>query len=291
MNVGAIANGLPPGSMPLLAGLIGLLVGSFLNVVVLRLPVMLERAWRLEAEATLAPETVAVDEPPFNLLRPGSRCPHCSQPILWWQNVPVLSWLWLRGRCASCAAPISVRYPLVELGTALLSAAVIAERGASAWSCALLVLLWSLIALALIDYDTTLLPDVITLPLLWVGLLLQTLLQPTFIDQSVWGAALGYGSLWSVYQLFKLATGKEGMGFGDFKLLAALGAWFGAWTLLPLILLSTITGAVIGIGLQLGGITQRGKPIPFGPFLATAGIVTLLLGPQRLLSWVLPGSA
>lgn len=291
MSFEALAAGIAPGSLPVFAGVIGLLVGSFLNVVVLRLPVMLERAWRIEALATLDPDAQTEAQPPFDLVRPGSRCPHCGQPIRWWQNIPVLSWLWLRGRCASCAAPISARYPLVELSTALLSAAVVADQGASLWSGALLVLLWCLIALALIDYDTTLLPDVITLPLLWLGLLLHALLHPEFLGQAIWGAALGYGSLWGVYQLFKLATGKEGMGYGDFKLLAALGAWFGAWALLPLVLLSAITGAVIGIALQLSGITQRGKPIPFGPFLAAAGILTLFLGPQRLLAWVLPGSA
>ncbi|MDE2119563.1 MAG: prepilin peptidase [Betaproteobacteria bacterium] len=273
------------GGVVLLAAVFGLLVGSFLNVLVLRLPVMLERGWRSEALATLElPEEHAE---PFDLLRPRSRCGACGHGITWWENIPVLSWLLLRARCSACGARISVRYPLVEIASAALAAALVAQHGLSAWSAGQVVLAWGLLALALIDLDTTLLPDGITLPLLWLGLLLHAWLHPEFLPDAVIGAAIGYASLWCVYQAFRLLTGKEGMGFGDFKLFALLGAWFGSLALLPIILLSAICGAVLGIVLQRIGALQRGRPIPFGPFLATAGLLCLFLGPQRLVGWVL----
>ncbi len=279
----------PADAFVLLAGLVGLLVGSFINVLVLRLPVMLQRAWADEAHAMLQPDAPAPTRERFDLLYPGSRCNACGTSIRWWQNVPVLSWLWLRGRCAACSAPISPRYPLVEATSALATAALVALHGLDAWTGGEALLLWGLIALALIDYDTTLLPDDLTLPLLWLGLLLHAWLAPQQLGSSVLGAALGYASLWTVYQGFKLATGKEGMGYGDFKLFAALGAWFGALALLPMVLLSALSGAVIGIALQLTGVTERGRPIPFGPFLAAAGLITLYAGPQTVIGWVLPG--
>ena len=270
------------------AGLFGLAVGSFLNVVIYRLPVMMERQWQADAHATLHPDGEVPPTERFDLAVPRSRCPSCGHAITWWENIPVLSFLFLRGRCSACGASISWRYPLVELTTALLSAAVVARWGASADSLGYIVLLWALITLALIDFDTTLLPDSITLPLLWLGLLWQVTLHPGQLSGAVWGAVVGYLSLWTVYQGFKLLTGKEGMGFGDFKLLAALGAWFGVAALLPIILLSSVCGAVIGIALQALKLTERGRPIPFGPFLAAAGILLLLIGPNTLVGLLLP---
>ena len=272
------------------AGLFGLAVGSFLNVVIYRLPVMMERQWHADAHATLHPEAQIQAAERFDLIAPRSRCPSCGHQIRWWENIPVLSYLILRGRCSSCHATISPRYPLVELITALLTAAVVVRWGASGDSLAYIVLLWALITLALIDFDTTLLPDSITLPLLWLGLLWHAWLHPEQLSSAVWGAVVGYLALWTVYQGFKLLTGKEGMGFGDFKLLAALGAWFGVAALLPIILLSSICGAVIGIALQLLKLTERGRPIPFGPFLAAAGILLLLIGPNTLVALLLPAS-
>ena len=269
------------------AALLGLLVGSFLNVLILRLPVMLERGWRDEARATL--ELPPEESEAFDLVRPRSRCGTCGHAIAWWENIPVLSWLLLRGRCSACGTRISLRYPLVEIAGALLAAALVAQHGVSAWTAGTVVLAWGLLALALIDFDTTLLPDGITLPLLWLGLLLHAWLDPGFLPQAVAGAAIGYGSLWCVYQGFRLLTGKEGMGFGDFKLFALLGAWFGPLALLAIILLSAICGAVIGLALQASGALQRGRPMPFGPFLAAAGLLALFLGPQRLVGWVLGG--
>ncbi len=281
---------LPLSSWIVAAGLFGLAVGSFLNVVIYRLPVMMERQWQADAHATLHPDAQIQPAERFDLIAPRSRCPSCGHQIRWWENIPVLSYLFLRGRCSSCHTTISLRYPLVELITALLSAAVVWRWGASWDSLAYIVLLWSLITLALIDFDTTLLPDSITLPLLWLGLIWHALLRPGQLSGAVWGAVVGYLALWTVYQGFKLLTGKEGMGFGDFKLLAALGAWFGVAALLPIILLSSICGAVIGITLQLLKLTERGRPIPFGPFLAAAGILLLLIGPNTLAALLLPAS-
>ncbi|MFZ5560653.1 MAG: prepilin peptidase [Pseudomonadota bacterium] len=271
---------------PLLAGgfvfFIGLCVGSFLNVVVHRLPIMLERGWATEA-AELRQEP-APESPRFNLVVPRSRCPHCGHRIRALENVPVVSWLVLRGRCSRCKAPIGLRYPLVELATALLSLLVFLLLGPGLQMLAALGLTWALLALTLIDFDTQLLPDDITLPLLWAGLLVNV--PGTFVplQAAVIGAAAGYLSLWSVYWLFKLATGKEGMGYGDFKLMAALGAWLG-WVALPLILLlSSVVGTVIGIGYLI--VRRQSAPFAFGPYIAIAGFIALLWG-QSLLHWYL----
>jgi len=264
-------------------GLLSLLIGSFLNVVILRLPVMMEREWRAQAAAVEGREEEATE--PFNLVVPRSRCPQCGAAVRAWQNIPILSYVLLRGRCAECATPIGLRYPVVEGFTALASVLVAWRFGVTPEAVAALVFTWTLIALAVIDIDHQLLPDSMTLPLLWLGLLLSlwhdtaggTVLFQT-PREAIIGAAAGYLSLWSVYHLFRLATGKEGMGYGDFKLLAALGAWLG-WQMLPLIiLLSAAVGAVVGIALMV--FTRRGRdvPIPFGPYLAAAGWIALLYG-------------
>jgi leader peptidase (prepilin peptidase) / N-methyltransferase len=254
-----------------------LCIGSFLNVVVHRLPRILQREWREQAQEVLEQTPSEQAEPPgerFNLLVPRSRCPHCAAPVRAWQNIPVVSWLLLRGRCRACGAPISLRYPAVELLTLLLSVAVLAQFGYSGTALAALVFTWSLIALTFIDYDTQLLPDNITLPLLWLGLLVNTAGLVTDLSSAVIGAAAGYLLLWSLYWAFKLATGKEGMGYGDFKLLGALGAWLG-WQALPgLILIAALAGLLVGGGVQLAR-RSRG-PIPFGPFLALAGWIALV---------------
>jgi leader peptidase (prepilin peptidase)/N-methyltransferase len=257
---------------------LGLLVGSFLNVVIHRLPRMLERDWDLQcAELNGQP---LPEQATYNLLTPASSCPSCGHRIRPWENIPVISYLLLRGRCAACGAGISVRYPVVELVTGLLSLAVVWQFGPGLQALAALLLLWGLIALTWIDYDTQLLPDQLTLPLLWLGLLLN--IDGLFVDiqTAVIGAAAGYLSLWLVFHLFRLLTGKEGMGYGDFKLLALLGAWLG-WTLLPqIILLSSLVGAVVGISMILLGNLERQHPIPFGPYLAAAGLIALLWGEQ-----------
>jgi leader peptidase (prepilin peptidase)/N-methyltransferase len=257
--------------------LLGLMVGSFLNVVIHRLPIMMENEWQAQAREYL--DQPAPESPPsISLARPASRCPHCGHRIRFYENIPILSYLWLRGTCASCKARISPRYPLVELLTAVLSATVAWHFGFGWQTAGALLLTWSLIALSMIDYDHQLLPDSITLPILWLGLLLS--LFPVFADMrsSLIGAIAGYLSLWLVYQLFKLVTGKEGMGYGDFKLLALLGAWMG-WQSLPMVvLLSSAVGAVLGGGLILLRGRERSQPIPFGPFLAIAGWIALLWG-------------
>ncbi len=263
----------------LFAGLVfvlGLLVGSFLNVVIHRLPKMMEAEWQAQC-AELRGETVP-EIPRYNLWTPRSACPHCGHAITALENIPVLSWLWLRGRCSGCGAPISVRYPLVELLTAALSAAVAWKWGASVETAGALLLVWTLVALAFIDLDTTLLPDSLTLPLVWLGLLFNLGGHFASLPDAVIGAIAGYLVLWSVYWLFKLVTGKEGMGFGDFKLLAALGAWLG-WQLLPItILLSSVVGAAVGIAMILLIKHDRRVPIPFGPYLAGGGVVALFFG-------------
>jgi leader peptidase (prepilin peptidase)/N-methyltransferase len=268
---------------------LGLIVGSFLNVVAYRLPIMMERAWRAEAAAVDGAQPVATER--FDLAWPASRCPQCGGAISAWQNIPVLSFLLLRGRCAHCATAISPRYPIVEAATGLLSAIVAWHFGATWATPAALLLTWFLIALSLIDLDHKLLPDNMTLPLMWLGLLLALIEingAPLFTDlrASVIGAAAGYLSLWSVFQLFRLLTGKEGMGYGDFKLLAALGAWLG-WQVLPLIVvLSAAVGSVVGIGLIVTGQRSRQAEIPFGPYLAGAGWLALLYG-RDIMSWYL----
>ena len=280
---------------------LGLMVGSFLNVVIYRLPLMLERQWREECAENAPPDdalkgsTSSAAEPaasvspvrpaPFNLVVPRSACPACRAPIRAIHNVPLLSWLLLRGKCANCGASISARYPLVEALTGLLSALVAWKFGFGWPTCAALVLTWFLIALTFIDIDHQLLPDSLTLPLLWLGLLLslwsaQTAGPPVPVDprSSLIGAMAGYLSLWSVYHLFRLLTGKDGMGYGDFKLFAALGAWLGWQMLLPIILIASGIGAIVGLALIALRRRSRSTPIPFGPFLAGAGWLMLMFG-------------
>lgn len=267
-------------SDPLLLGvattLLGLLVGSFLNVVILRLPRMLENEWKAEARELL--DLPAVETPRLSLMRPASCCPGCGAAIRPWQNIPVVSWLALRGRCAKCRTGISVQYPLVELASGVASAVCVWRFGWSPQLAAALVLTWALIALTVIDLREMILPDDLTAPLVWIGLGMSTL--PVFVGmpESIWGAIAGYLSLWSIYWLFKLVTGREGMGYGDFKLMAALGAWFG-WAALPLmLLLSSAVGAVIGIGLIVFKGRDKTQPIPFGPYIAGAGWLMLIWG-------------
>lgn len=268
-----------PWTVVALAGLFGLLIGSFLNVVILRLPVMMEREWRRQcAEYTGSPPPDAGKEERFDLIAPRSRCPDCGHRIRAVENIPILSWLVLRGRCASCGKPISARYPAVEAVTAVLSMIVAWHFGASWETLAALALTWALIALSVIDYDHHLLPDGITLPFLWLGLLLNQFGLFTDGMSAVIGAAAGYLALWSIYWLFRLLTGKEGMGYGDFKLLAMLGAWLGWQLLLPVVLISSVLGAALGLTLILVRGRDRNLPIPFGPYLAAAGWVTLLWG-------------
>ncbi len=268
-----------------LAFIFGALIGSFLNVVIYRVPVMMERDWQAQARQILDEDAVETVTEPFNLVTPNSRCPNCERPIKPWENIPILSYLVLRGRCAGCGVSISIRYPLIELLAALLSMMVIWQFGPNITGVVLCGFTYALIALAMIDYDTQFLPDDITLPLLWAGLIANYFGLVTTIESALWGAVLGYLSLWSVYQGFKLLTGKEGMGFGDFKLLAALGAWFG-WQILPLvIILSSLAGAVLGGGLILLG-RDRAKPIPFGPYLAIAGWLALMWGEQMTMAYL-----
>ncbi len=265
--------------LPLSVAVFGLAFGSFLNVVIYRLPVMLERLWRRQCEELAEPQKEkTTEEKPFNIVSPRSRCPHCGHRIGALENVPVLSFLWLRGKCSACGKPISWRYPLVELLTAILSLVVAWRFGVSFALLAALALTWSLIALTFIDYDHQILPDDITLPLLWAGLLVNLGGTFTSLPSAVIGATIGYGSLWLIYHAFRLATGKEGMGFGDFKLFAALGAWLG-WQQLPLIILfSSFFGALVGIAFIVFFGRDRRLPIPFGPFLCAAGWVALMWG-------------
>ncbi|HTR00238.1 MAG TPA: A24 family peptidase [Candidatus Acidoferrum sp.] len=263
------------------AAVLGLIVGSFLNVVIYRLPLMMQRDWRAQCHEFLelpAPEQPAGNFAVFNLADPPSHCPHCKQRIGALENVPVISYLLQGGKCKHCRAPISIRYPLVETATAILTCAVTAYYGYSWLTLALLIFTWTLIALTMIDVDHQLLPDDMTLPLLWLGLLINTQDSLVSLKESVLGAAAGYLVLWGVYWAFKLLTGKEGMGYGDFKLLAALGAWLG-WKSLPtIILMSSVVGALVGIALILFKGRGRDVPIPFGPYLASAGYLTLLWG-------------
>lgn len=255
---------------------IGLTVGSFLNVVIHRLPLMMERDWQAQCQEYLGEPPK--EQSPLSLAKPASHCPHCGHKIRFYENIPVLSYLWLRGKCSACQQAISVRYPLIELLTAVMSAVIAWHFGFGWQAGAALLLTWALIALSVIDTDHQLLPDVITLPFLWLGLMLS--LFPVFADvrSSLIGAIAGYLSLWTVYQLFKLLTGKEGMGFGDFKLLALLGAWMG-WQSLPLIIiLSSAVGAVLGGAMIALRGRDRAQPIPFGPYLAIAGWIALLWG-------------
>jgi leader peptidase (prepilin peptidase) / N-methyltransferase len=294
---------------PWTLGLLGLCVGSFLNVVIHRLPRMMERQWWVDVAQQLgdspswqrcfgeaAPKPLAATAAelqqrleklgPLTLSRPASSCPACGHAIRWYENVPVLSWLWLKRRCSACATPISARYPLVELGTAALFAAAGWHYGpqpAALMWCGVLAVL---VALTAIDWDTTLLPDALTLPLLWAGLCASALGWNLPLATALWGTVVGYLALWSVYWLFKLTTGKEGMGYGDFKLLAALGAWLGWQAILPIVLMSSIIGAAVGIALKLSGGLREGRYVPFGPFLAGGGVVVMLAGTQQVLGWI-----
>ena len=293
---------------PWALAVLGLMIGSFLNVVVHRLPAMLERQWWTDvadqlrdrdsfrrifnAEAppglhqagTALSRTIAALGP-LSLLRPGSRCPSCGHAIRWHENVPVLGWLRLRGRCSACGTRISPRYPLVEAGTALLFAALGWRFGAQPATALYCALVATLVALTLIDWDTTVLPDVLTLPLLWGGVVAAALgwLPGLTLQASMWGAVAGYLSLWSVYWLFKLATGKEGMGYGDFKLLAALGAWLSWQAILPIVLMASVIGAAVGLLMKLQGNLREGRFVPFGPFLAGGGLAVLLIGLRPIL--------
>lgn len=272
---------------PLLAGglifILGLCIGSFLNVVIYRLPVMMERAWHNECCSLNNQAFKHTDT--FNLATPVSRCPHCGHHIRAWENIPVISWfLLLRGKCSQCHHPISLRYPLVELATGLLSLLIFVRFGANFQMASALVFTWLLIALTMIDFDTQLLPDDLTYPLLWLGLLVNLNATWVSLNHAVLGAAFGYLSLWSVYWLFKLITGKEGMGYGDFKLLAALGAWLGPSQLPLIILLSSLVGAIIG-GIYMT-IRKQSAPFAFGPYLAIAGWIALL-GGTEIVDWYL----
>jgi len=265
-----------------LGGVFGLLVGSFLNVVIHRLPKMMERQWAEEC-AELAGRP-AEPQPPFNLMVPRSRCPHCGHQIRWHENIPVLSWLALRGKCSSCGTPISPRYPAVELVTGALFAWCAWRWGWTPAAAAWCLFAAVLVALTLIDWDTTLLPDDLTLPLLWAGLIASALgWTQVPLPQAVWGAVAGYLSLWGVYWAFKLATGKEGMGYGDFKLFAALGAWFGWPALVPIILMASVIGAVVGIGMKMARSLREGGVVPFGPFLSMAGLTAMIFSPSAIL--------
>lgn len=267
------------------AGFFGLLIGSFLNVVIYRLPKMLERQWA--AECADLQGTPPDEAPAFNLITPRSRCQTCGHQIRWYENIPVASYLALKGSCSACKSAISMRYPLVEMATGVLFAWC-----AWRWGLTMTALAWcgfsaTLVALTLIDWDTTLLPDDLTLPLLWAGLIASALRWTGVpLADSVWGAVAGYMSLWLVYQAFKLLTGKEGMGYGDFKLFAALGAWFGWPALVPIILMASVIGAVIGIGMKFASNLREGGYVPFGPFLALGGLTAMVFGPSAILRTV-----
>lgn len=267
---------------PAVAGVFGLLIGSFLNVVIYRLPKMLERQWAAEC-ADLQDKTPE-QAPAFNLVTPRSRCQTCGHQIRWYENIPVVSYLALKGTCSACKAAISMRYPLVEIATGVLFAWCVWR-----WGMSLTALAWcgfsaTLVALTLIDWDTTLLPDDLTLPLLWAGLIAAALRWTDVpLVHALWGAVAGYMSLWLIYQAFKLLTGREGMGYGDFKLFAALGAWFGWPALVPIILMASVIGAVIGIGMKFASSLREGGYVPFGPFLALGGLTAMIFGPSAIL--------
>jgi leader peptidase (prepilin peptidase)/N-methyltransferase len=269
--------------------ILGLLIGSFLNVVIFRVPKMLEQEWHIQCAHLLEDEKKISEleaKDKITLSTPNSTCPKCQYAIKPWENIPVISYVFLRGKCSQCKSAISIRYPLVEMATAILSLITVFYFGASYTGLAALFLTWSLISLTMIDSDTQLLPDNMTLPLIWLGLILNTFNTFTSLESALWGAIFGYLSLWSVYQLFKLLTGKEGMGYGDFKLLAALGAWFG-WQSLPIIILvSSVVGAIIGIGMVVIKGKDKNIPIPFGPYLAIAGWITLIWGDKLKHFWL-----
>jgi leader peptidase (prepilin peptidase)/N-methyltransferase len=308
MDIGNIASW-TAWTSPLVLGILGLLIGSFLNVVIYRLPVMMERSWwdeiagQLDDEPTwmrvlgiarpaaYAKAGIDIDAaltvlPRLTLSSPRSRCGSCGHAIAWYENLPLLSWLVLRGRCSACKSAISARYPAVELATGLLYAGAAWRFGPGpatlAW-CAVIALL---VAMAMIDWDTTLLPDSMTLPLLWGGLIAATLGFTIPLPTALWGGVAGYLSLWSIYWLFKLTTGKEGMGAGDFKLLAALGAWLGWQAILPIALMASIVGLLVSLPLKMAGKLKEGQAIPFGPFLAGGGLVVIFVGVEQCLEWI-----
>jgi leader peptidase (prepilin peptidase)/N-methyltransferase len=277
---------------------LALLIGSFLNVVIYRLPVMMQREWRKQAEEILAEPAENLPQGRFDLIAPRSRCPSCGHEISALQNIPVISWLVLRGKCANCKTPIAARYPLVELVTAILTALVAARFGFGYEAAAAILMTWALIAISMIDVDHQIIPDSLSLPLMWIGLFLA-LFHPMagaeilFVDprDAIAGALGGYLSLWSIYHLFRLVTGKEGMGYGDFKLLAALGAWLGYQMLPLIIMLSAVVGALVGISLMVFKRHDRNVPIPFGPYLAAAGWIAMMYGPEivgRYLDYMSP---
>ena len=271
----------------LLGGLFGLMLGSFLNVVVYRMPKIMERQWAADYADMHGNEPAPVSAETFNLVVPRSCCPHCGHQIRWFENIPVASYVALRGKCSACRAPISPRYPAVEIATAALFFFCIWQWGPTVTGLAWCGFAAALLSLALIDWDTTLLPDDITLPLLWAGLIGSSLhwtAVPMFA--SLWGAVAGYLSLWTIYWLFKLLTGKEGMGYGDFKLFAALGAWFGWEALVPMILMASVIGAIVGIAMKFSSGLREGGYIPFGPFLAGAGLTAMVFGPNAILHFV-----
>jgi leader peptidase (prepilin peptidase) / N-methyltransferase len=268
--------------------LMGLFIGSFLNVVIHRLPKMLEAQWTAECHQLTHPDQELPEQPRLNLMVPRSRCPHCRHQIRWYENIPVLSYLALGGKCSNCKTKISIRYPAVEVLTGALFAYCALRWGWGWQTAAWCAFCAALVALTFIDWDTTLLPDDITLPLVWLGLIVAALRWNTDVTltNALWGAVAGYLSLWSVYWLFKLVTGKEGMGYGDFKLFAALGAWFGWQALIPMILLASVIGAIVGIIMKFNSALREGGYVPFGPFLAGAGVVALIFGPAKILKAV-----
>lgn len=260
--------------------ILSLIVGSFLNVVIYRLPVMMEREWKQQCQELMGTEELESDNQTFNLMLPASRCPDCGHKITLLENIPVISYLFLKGKCSECGTKISQRYPIVEFTTALLSVVIAWHFGFSWQTGAALLLTWALITLSMIDYDHKLLPDSIVLPFLWLGLLMNLNGVFTDLSSAIIGAVAGYLSLWSIFWLFKLITGKEGMGYGDFKLLALFGAWLGWQYLFQIVLLSSLVGAIVGIMLVVILGRDRTLPIPFGPYLATAGWISLLWGEE-----------
>jgi leader peptidase (prepilin peptidase) / N-methyltransferase len=285
-------DGLPGEVLVALAGLMGLLLGSFLNVVIYRLPKMMEQQWaaecaELSGQAPIpATETAEVEK--LSLMSPRSRCSNCGHMIAWYENIPLLSYVFLRGKCSVCGTSFGIRYPMIELSTGLLFAFCAWRWGNTPAALAWCGFSAALLALAVIDWDTTLLPDDITLPLLWAGLVFAALRFNPVVDlpDALWGAVAGYLSLWGVYWAFKLVTGKEGMGYGDFKLFAALGAWFGWSALVPIILMASVIGAVVGIAMKFSSGLREGGYVPFGPFLAAAGFTAMVFGPQAILRTV-----